>query len=125
MKRERIYLMAAAAAILILIITASVFVYRLGVLREKQKHLKKEISQREVKIGQLERENQSVRVQNENLSKIIANLEPQIDSIYGIVEQREITILKTKKYGDKAISDYLALPTDEREREFAKLIGRK
>ena len=116
--------MVAAGALLVLLITVSVFIYRLGVLKEKNKHLHKEITQSEARILRLVEAVEIKEALNKELTEKIAKLEPQIDSIYHIVEQREITILKTKRYGEKAINDYLALPFDEREKQFARLIGR-
>jgi len=122
---SRWFIAVIAGAILLLFIVGNIFVHRLGILKEREKALENQVAQSKAKITALNDSIAATKSINEQLAAKVAQLEPEIDSILTIVENREITILKTKKYGQQAINDYLSLPIDEREAAFTKLIGRK
>jgi uncharacterized coiled-coil protein SlyX len=122
---SRWFIAVIAGAILMLFIVGNIFVHRLGILKEREKALENQVAQSKAKITALNDSIAATKSINEQLAAKVAQLEPEIDSILTIVENREITILKTKKYGQQAINDYLSLPIDEREAAFTKLIGRK
>jgi hypothetical protein len=111
-------------AILLPIIIASIFLKQLGELKSEKRHLTNEISASKKKIELLEINIVSKQRENELLAVKIAASIAAADSLFGLVELREIKILEIKKYGQHKIDNYLALPIDERQRIFAKLIGR-
>ena len=111
-------------AILVPIIVSAIFIKRLGVLQAQEAQLRVEISNSKKQIQLLETNIANKQQENELLElKVTASI-AAADSLVGLVELREIKILEIKKYGQNKIDDYLALPIDERQRVFAKLIGR-
>jgi hypothetical protein len=120
--KQQYWIAIAAAVILGLAITSGVFIYRLGVLKEKNKTLNLAIEKHEANITLLNIEIAQRQAQNKALELQLKELEPQVVDLMQKVEQREVTILKTKNYGKKTIDNYLALPVEDRQREFAKLI---
>lgn len=111
-------------AILVPIIVSAIFIKRLGVLQAQEAQLRVEISNSKKQIELLETNIANKQRENELLAlKVTASI-AVADSLVGLVELREIKILEIKKYGQNKIDNYLALPIDERQRVFAKLIGR-
>jgi hypothetical protein len=111
-------------AVMIPIIVSAIFIKRLGVLQAQEAQLRVEISNSKKQIQLLETNIANKQQENELLAlKVTASI-AAADSLVGLVELREIKILEIKKYGQNKIDDYLALPIDERQRVFAKLIGR-
>jgi hypothetical protein len=111
-------------AIMVPIIASAIFIKRLGVLQAQEAQLRVEISNSKKQIQLLETNIANKQQENELLAlKVTASI-AAADSLVGLVELREIKILEIKKYGQNKIDDYLALPIDERQRVFAKLIGR-
>lgn len=111
-------------AVMIPIIVSAIFIKRLGVLQAQEAQLRVEICNSKKQIQLLETNIANKQQENELLAlKVTASI-AAADSLVGLVELREIKILEIKKYGQNKIDDYLALPIDERQRVFAKLLGR-
>jgi hypothetical protein len=121
---KRYFIGGVVLAILVPIIIASVFLKQLGELKSEKRHLKNEISASKKQIELLENNIANIERENKLLAlKVTASI-ATADSLINLVELREIKILEIKKYGQNEINNYLALPIDERQRVFAKLIGR-
>ncbi len=121
---KRILIAGAIFFALVLIITSGIFINRLGVLKAQKQAWKDEVADSKRKIKTLKSEINIKKIENEQLDREIAAHKVHVDSLMQVVETREEKILQIKKYGQQTIDDYLALPLNEREAVFAKLIGR-
>jgi peptidoglycan hydrolase CwlO-like protein len=119
--KQQYWIALAVGIILALAITGSVFFYRLGVLREKNKTLNLTIENSQAVILDLNNEITSRNARIEALDIKIKELQPQVIELVEQVEQREVQILKAKNYGQKTIDRYLDMPIEQRKREFARL----
>ena len=119
--KQQYWIALAVGIILALAITGSVFFYRLGVLKEKNKTLNLTIENSQAVILDLNNEITSRNARIEALDVKIQELQPQVIELVEQVEQREVQILKAKNYGQKTIDRYLDMPIEQRKREFARL----
>jgi peptidoglycan hydrolase CwlO-like protein len=119
--KQQYWIALAVGIILALAITGSVFFYRLGVLKEKNKTLNLTIENSQAVILDLNNEITARNARIEALDVKIQELQPQVIELVEQVEQREVQILKAKNYGQKTIDRYLDMPIEQRKREFARL----
>lgn len=110
--------------VLLQVIVGAVFIKRLGVLQAQEQAWRVEVERSKQRIGELNDLIKATHAHNKALSQKIAVYTAEKDSLLKQVDDREVTLLQLKKYGQKTIDDYMALPIDERKAAFAKLIGR-
>jgi len=113
------------AAVLLQFVIGGVFIHRLGVLKQQEKAWRAEVQHSKERIRALQINIDAKQAENKLLTERITAAQQQLDTLYSQIDNREVTLLEMKKYGQKTIDSYLALPLDERRAAFTKLIGRR
>jgi len=113
------------AAVLLQFVIGAVFIHRLGVLKQQERAWRAEVQESKGRIKTLQINIEAKQAENKVLTERITAAQQQLDTLYSQIDNREVTLLEMKKYGQKTIDSYLALPLDERRAAFTKLIGRR
>ena len=122
---KRYIIAGIIAAVLLQFIVGAVFIHRLGVLTQQERAWRAEVQHSKECIKALQINIDAKQAENKLLTERITAAQQQLDTLYSQIDNREVTLLEMKNYGQKTISTYLALPIDERRAAFTKLIGRR